>query len=706
VWNIGRKDCRGGGSEMNQIDWERTGESQPAGAGWLRPHIEFGQSEVLRGQPEQDQARPATVDSETLADFVCRGVHGWLNMRLQPLTVVSLVPQSLLPRLSEEGDSRVFWAENDAGSALQWALSLVGRKQRVVVLISARQLRQHLDEICGGIGTRLLLIVILTPDDDSEAGGRGLSPNESCLSMLSLLPWKSVMVPADPFDCREMVSLVASAVEPTAILVSARPRLPIAFPDSRTSIQFGRSECLFRGGEVVLAAIGESVAPAVAAARRLTASGQTVSVLNLRFAAPFDHRTLAREVRDAKRLYVIDAGAKPSSVLTPLQGEILRSLRRIGWPTSSRQIVLHGPITPETLESHVDQIVQSVRNSGFVTRDRDLHSSPNQPMKRAGLDSFGFSLSSLRHEHEAVQATVLSPQIEAWYQTYSTVGPRGRYLWQWCQHGAYLTTLPCVREDLVQHVCETKVLSIMLCVLLDDVADEQGRETLLDVLFRIIEPQEGVDLSGLSAPDRRWAKVTRELATTYHERIRECPLYAEYADLLNFDQQQYFNTMRYSSLLNRHLNLLNPTEHDLYLPHAMHMMSFSTLDLMCSPGFPAEDLGRLREALWQLQCMGRVGNLLSTWRREIPQSDFTSGVFARAVVSGDLTVSDLANPSPHFVEDAVVDGRHERHFARRWHSHRHRYIRKARDIRSLDWKKLLEGNERFFRMHLGSRGLI
>ncbi len=697
---------------MSQIDWERPGESQTAGAGWFRPHADFGQAETPQRESEDgpEHSSLAVVDPDTLVEFVCRSVRNWLNARLQPLTVVSLVEKSQLPALEDDGDSRVFWAEKESGSALHWAMTLVGRKQRVVVLLSARQLRQHLDVICSGIGPRLLLIVIQTPDEDAGEKRSGLSPNESCLSMLSLLPWKSVMVPADPYDCREMMSLVASAVEPTAIVVSGRTRVAGVFPESRKSIQFGKSECLFRGGEVVLAAIGESVAPAVAAARQLAGTGQSVSVLNLRFAAPFDHRSLAREVRDAKCLFVVDSGAKSSSVLTPLQGEILRSLRRIGWPTSTRQIVLHGPVSVDTLESHVAQIVQTVNGSEFVARGQEPAGVPERPTTlagtRAGLDRFGFSPSSLKREHEAVQATVLSPQIEAWYQIYSTVGPRGRYLWQWCQHGAYLTTLPCVREDLVRHICETKVLSIMLCVLLDDVADEQGREVLLDVLFRIIEPQDNVDLSRLSEPDRRWAEVTRELAATYHARIRECPLYAEYEDLLNFDQQQYFNTMRYSSLLNRHLNLLNPTEHDLYLPHAMHMMSFSTLDLMCSPGFPAEDLGRLREALWQLQCMGRVGNLLSTWRREIPQSDFTSGVFARAVVSGDLSVSDLENPSAQLVEDAVLDGRHERHFARRWRSHRHRYIRKARDIRSLDWKKLLEGNERFFRMHLGSRGLI
>ncbi len=51
-------------------------------------------------------------------------------------------------------------------------------------------------------------------------------------------------------------------------------------------------------------------------------------------------------------------------------------------------------------------------------------------------------------------------------------------------HGVALTTLPCVAGELVDHVCDTKLLSIVLCVLLDDVADERGESRLLNVLLK------------------------------------------------------------------------------------------------------------------------------------------------------------------------------------------------------------------------------
>jgi hypothetical protein len=122
--------------------------------------------------------------------------------------------------------------------------------------------------------------------------------------------------------------------------------------------------------------------------------------------------------------------------------------------------------------------------------------------------------------------------------------------------------------------------------------------------------------------------------------------------------------------------------------------------------FPLDELGRLREALWHLQCMGRVGNLLSTWRREIHQRDFASGVFARAVVAGDLSVEQLCPENYAQIEDTIVNGGHERYYFGRWKYHRDCFLEKARYVRAVDLQKLLEGNDRLLLMHLGNRGLI
>jgi hypothetical protein len=192
----------------------------------------------------------------------------------------------------------------------------------------------------------------------------------------------------------------------------------------------------------------------------------------------------------------------------------------------------------------------------------------------------------------------------------------------------------------------------------------------------------------------------------YWERAETYPCVNVFRELLEYDLDQLFNAIHYSALLNQQLGLLNVVEHDLYSPHNMMMMSFSTVDLMCSPRFQTQELGRLREAIWHAQWMGRIGNLLSTWEREIAAGDFTSGVFAQAISRGDLTVEDLKAGDRSHIAQIIERGGYHAEYCRRWRYHRECFHRHAEEIHSVDMHPLLEGHDRFFRLHLGSRGLI
>src|SRR5690606_6202204 len=179
-------------------------------------------------------------------------------------------------------------------------------------------------------------------------------------------------------------------------------------------------------------------------------------------------------------------------------------------------------------------------------------------------------------ERELVKTRQISTDVAEWATIYEQVGHRSRYLWQWCERGAELTTLPCVIPEYFDHVWQTKVLSIVLCVLLDDVADRHGQERFLDVLLQIVDQPQVATVGELTSEERQYAEVTRRLAHAYYTRIERYPCFAVYQDLLRFDLLQFFNALRYSHLLNRRPSLLNVVEHDLYLPHNMLMMSFAT----------------------------------------------------------------------------------------------------------------------------------
>jgi hypothetical protein len=310
----------------------------------------------------------------------------------------------------------------------------------------------------------------------------------------------------------------------------------------------------------------------------------------------------------------------------------------------------------------------------------------------------------VRREIIPVLEKQLSPALEHWAQRYALVGKRNLYLWKWARQGVEVTTLPCVLPELRDELCDTKVLGVMLDVLVDDVADQNGDEVLLEYLLDLPLGRTAIDPARIPPAQQAYARFTTELWQEIQARARGYPCFSEFAELLRYDYLQLFNTMRYSHLLNRNLALLNLTEHDLYLPHNMHMMISSTLDLMCSPHFDRSELGRLREIVWTAQCMGRIGNLITTWERELGEQDYTSGVYARAIAQGDLTLEQLRRGQREQIQAAIERGRHEDYFLLRWQEHRRQLLAKRTQVRSFDLAELVDGLQRLICLHLGSRG--
>jgi hypothetical protein len=314
------------------------------------------------------------------------------------------------------------------------------------------------------------------------------------------------------------------------------------------------------------------------------------------------------------------------------------------------------------------------------------------------------SQEQIQQEIAPVLNMTLSPRLEYWASRYGEVGKRNIYLWKWCRQGVNITMLPCVMPEFRDEVCETRVLGIMLDVLLDDVADRRGDGELLDKLLSLSFHGPAPDFSEFSPEQRAYAEFAVEVWDEIKLRASQFPCYEEYAKLLDFDYLQLFNVMRYSHLLNENISLLNMAEHDLYTPHNMHMMISGTLDLMCSPEFNGDELGLLRGLLWHSQCMGRVGNLVTTWERELADGDYTSGVYASAVSSGDVTLEQLRGGDRELIRAGVVNGGHEAYFLNGWHDHRRYLIEKAPLIRSFDFRQNIRGLERLICLHLGSRG--
>ena len=593
--------------------------------------------------------------------------------------------------------------ESPAGEldAIPWCSGLADGGCRPFVALSEAALLRCSAEVIEEIGDLQRPVTLIVSPERRDSIGPDRTDG------LCLPAAMAVMVPGDAAELDEMLACAASGEGPAAIwLPSSLPaRLPTdaACASERAApsgFEFGRAVRLKSGVDVALLALGGGASLACEAADRLAVLGVSAAVLNLRFARPLDETAICDTARGARAVAIV---GEDVNVLAGAALEVLALLRGERPAAVIGASAAYDPRHPrDRAGPQIEDVVrQSLKLLESCTPALAADSLPEQ-LSAKPLQSTSSSHTP-EDERRQILASEFSPTVAAWIRDYSEVGERSLYLWRWCLHGVGLTTLPCVSAELREHACETKFLSGMLNVLLDDVSDRMRNGDLLDELLKVTGGSAG-DFARFSAADRRYAEFTSRMWNAFWQRAGGYPNFAAYKDLLQYDLTQLFNTVRYSHLVNDNLFLLNLIEHDNYSPQGMGLMSFSTVDLMCTDRFPRQELAALREAIWHAQWMARIGNLITTWQREIGDGDYSSGVFARAVGRRDLTIEQLRSGNPDEIEAGVRRGEHETHFLRRWNYHRERLRSMRPCIQTFDLNLVIEGLERLLLTELGSRG--
>jgi len=654
---------------------------------------------LKREPPPALASRPASA-SELAARRMVR-----LAQRDRSVFAVNLSGDASWQAFAREFPDRYFEAPAGDSDAIGWCAGLADGGCRPFVALSEADLLRYSGRIAEEIGDlkRPITLIVST--------GRQTTVERGHVEGLSLPGEIAVMVPSDAAELEQMLFCAAGCHGPVAICLPAalseiRPVSSVEESDAPAEIEFGRAALLKSGVDVALLAIGPGVSLACEAADQLSVLGVSAAVLNLRFARPLDEAAIQKTVRGTRAVAIIEEGLANMTagaaldILASLEGE--RPSAVIGsQPARDRRGSSNRFNPGDTSFPQSDYIarhcIKLLESAPPLVADSFQDALPVQSLPSAS------AMHTAQDERRQILAREFSSTVAAWIRDYAEVGERSLYLWRWCLHGVGLTTLPCVSEELREHACDTKFLSGMLNVLLDDVSDRKRNGDLLDELLKVTGGCAG-DFTRFSPADRKYAELTSRLWNEFWERVRSYPHYAAYKDLLQYDLTQLFNTVRYSHLINDNLFLLNLIEHDNYSPQGMGLMSFSTVDLMCSDRFPRHELAALREAIWHAQWMARIGNLITTWQREIGDGDYSSGVFARAVGRRDLTIEQLRSGKPDEIEAGVRRGEHETHFLRRWNYHRERLRCMRPCIQTFDLNLVVEGLERLLLTELGSRG--
>jgi 1-deoxy-D-xylulose-5-phosphate synthase len=191
------------------------------------------------------------------------------------------------------------------------------------------------------------LPVVFCMDRGGLSGDDG--PTHHGLFDISYLRGVPNIIHMDPMDEDELQDMMQTALEhegPSAIRYPRGTGPGISVKQTPVALEIGRAEVLRDGSDVVVFALGNMVAEAQRLARMLEADGQSVAVINARFAKPVDAACIAKYGKRCGLLVTMEdhvlAGGFGSAVLETLnEREIEVPVVRVGWPDA---FIEHGKV--------------------------------------------------------------------------------------------------------------------------------------------------------------------------------------------------------------------------------------------------------------------------------------------------------------------------------------------------------------------------
>ncbi|WP_459192406.1 hypothetical protein [Halosimplex sp. J119] len=305
-----------------------------------------------------------------------------------------------------------------------------------------------------------------------------------------------------------------------------------------------------------------------------------------------------------------------------------------------------------------------------------------------------------------IRRVTLPDRIESLADAYDDhFEERDRFLWQWIYSLFPSFTLSSVADEHAGHVREQKTILTMYVTVLDDLIEHRSDRRTFHEACRLSCDVVDADPERAAVDAETFAFIER-LWTEFEEGIEDAPRYEEFADIFAYDFSQTADAMEYSALLSDNPSMANLTGATNYDSHNMVMFPYADVDLMYSPTFDPADLGALRNTLWDLQEMARIGNWLTTWEREVVEGDYSAGIVVAAIEEGVVSPTEVAaTDDPQAVVEAIRASGMEARFRRRWECIYEDVQSRHAAADSVDLAELVAGMETVFEYHLATEGL-
>jgi len=277
--------------------------------------------------PKADLAQPPTY-SEVFAESL-------LKLAREDVDVVAITPAmpegSALSIFEKEFPSRLFDVGICEQHAVTFAAGLAAQGMVPVVAIYSTFLQRAFDQIIHDVCLQDTPVVFAI-DRAGIVGDDGKTHQGAFdLSYLSLVPNLVVAAPADENELQHLLYTAVKLGHPMAIRYPRSASLGVPMDPTPHEIPVGRAELRRDGNDVLILAIGNRVAPSMAAAAALEDEGISAAVVNARYVKPLDTEMILNLARRIGQVVTVEEnvlrGGFGSQVASLLQ---YHGLSRVG----------------------------------------------------------------------------------------------------------------------------------------------------------------------------------------------------------------------------------------------------------------------------------------------------------------------------------------------------------------------------------------
>jgi 1-deoxy-D-xylulose-5-phosphate synthase len=243
-----------------------------------------------------------------------------------------------IDRLAREIPERTY----DVGIAEQHAVTFAGGMATEgfipVVAIYSTFLQRGYDEILHDVCLQNLHVVFAL-DRGGLVGADGPTHHGVFdFAYMRSMPNIVIMAPKDENELQHMLRTAVEYSGPISLRYPRGEGWGVTLDAETKSLEIGKAEVLREGGDVVIAAIGQTVIPALKAAQDLAPLGINAAVVNSRFVKPLDRELFRDLLTRVPRLITVEdhviAGGFGSAVIELLADEGFSGVevKRLGVP--------------------------------------------------------------------------------------------------------------------------------------------------------------------------------------------------------------------------------------------------------------------------------------------------------------------------------------------------------------------------------------